>query len=151
MAPAPSKQATPGITGPRKRKASSKITDENFVGAESNIVTKRLKLSADAARADATRAAAAKNRQRQPSVQEVEDDSESEDTVPSNSAPKNPHAILEPANGSDDVQMLGSDPASPFEVFDEDDVGEEVTVAKPETAAEQRSESKQSEKKERKN
>ena len=52
----------------QKRKASSKITDENFVGAESNAVTKRLKLSADTAQAMAI-----KHQQRQ-SVEDVEDE-----------------------------------------------------------------------------
>jgi hypothetical protein len=52
MPPAPTKLAIPlstepEITGKRKRKASSRITDDNFVGAESNAVTKRLKLSAE--------------------------------------------------------------------------------------------------------
>jgi hypothetical protein len=51
MAPAPSKLTMPlstehEITTKRTRKASSKITDENYVGAESNAFTKRLKLSA---------------------------------------------------------------------------------------------------------
>jgi hypothetical protein len=152
MAPAPSKYATPETTAPRKRKASSRITDENFVGAETNIVTKRLKQSADAHRAaaaaaekkqlsvqeddsedilplinlqavlkrsaDAARARALaaiaekKRKQRQPSVQEVDDDLEN--TVPLKTAPKNPHIILEAANGSDDVEMLDSDPVEGF-------------------------------------
>ena len=71
MAPAPSKLAKPltqqlEITAWQKRKALSRITDENFVGAERNIVTKHLKLSADA-----TWAAATKHQQRQPSVEDV--------------------------------------------------------------------------------
>jgi len=49
MAPAQSKLKQTEISGQRKRKVSSKIIDENFVGAESNAVTKRLKLSATAA------------------------------------------------------------------------------------------------------
>jgi hypothetical protein len=137
MAPAQSKLATPLITQPkitaqRKRKASSKITDENFVGAESNAVTKRLKLSADAARA------AVKHRQRQPSVEDAED----EDSRSVNSSPKNPDAILEAADGSDDVEMLDNDAAPALRDFEEDDDDEdEPEVTKPvETAEEQRSE-----------
>jgi hypothetical protein len=136
MAPAQSKHAAPiqpEITAPRKRKASSKITDENFVGAESNVVTKRLKQSADAARD-----AAEKRQQRQPSVQDL--DPEDEDTVPLNNTPKNPRAVLEAANGSDDVEMLDNDPAPPHDSDEDDMYGPEV--AKPiETAEEQRSES----------
>ena len=54
MAPAQSKLARPLVTQPertgqRKRKVSSRITDEKFIGAETNVVTKRLKLSANAA------------------------------------------------------------------------------------------------------
>jgi hypothetical protein len=40
MALAHSKPIYTEITGQRKRKPSSRITDENFVGAESNVVTK---------------------------------------------------------------------------------------------------------------
>jgi len=73
MALAQSKLATPltmqsEIMAQWKRKASSKITDENFVGAESNAVTKCLKLSADTAWAMAI-----KHQQRQ-SVEDVEDE-----------------------------------------------------------------------------
>jgi hypothetical protein len=109
MAPAPSKHATE-ITAPRKRKASSNITDDNFVGAESNVFTKRLKKSADA---DTARAAAAaeKHQKRQPSVQDETDDDDT-DTVPLNSSPKNPNVVLEAANGSDDdIEMDDEEPA----------------------------------------
>jgi hypothetical protein len=50
MAPASSKLAVPFIAEHethRKRTVSKRITDENFVGAESNTFTKRLKLTAD--------------------------------------------------------------------------------------------------------
>jgi hypothetical protein len=49
MAPAQSKLAAAQpeiVPGQQKRKASSRITDENFVAAESNAVTKCLKLLA---------------------------------------------------------------------------------------------------------
>ncbi len=59
MAPSFSKLSQPQITGSRKRTASSRITDENFIGAESNAVTKRLKLSATG-KGDTSRAAAVK-------------------------------------------------------------------------------------------
>lgn len=115
----PSKRAT----APRKRKASSRITDEDFVGAESNAVTKRLKQSADA-----TRAAAAKHQKRQPSVVDLDEDTD--DDAPLNNPPKNPHSIIEAANGSDDVVMLDNLNAAP-----------ELHVEDVETAEEQRSES----------
>jgi len=104
-------------TAPRKRKASHKITDKNFVGTESNVVTKRLKLSADAARAASLAA------KRKPSVQDDDDD---EDTLPLNIPPKNPQAILEAADGSDDsdVEMLDKDPAPEDSVADEPEVAE---------------------------
>jgi len=122
----------PEITAQWKRKASSKITDENFVGAESNAVTKCLKLSADAAQV------AVKHWQRQPLVEDAED----EDSRSVNSSPKNPNAILEAANGSDDVEMLDNDTAPALGDFEEDDDGEdEPEVTKPvETAEEQCSE-----------
>lgn len=102
---------------PRKRKASSKITDKNFVGAESNVVTKRLKQSADAARAASLAA------KRKPSVED-EDDDENTVTLPVNIPPRNPQAILEAANGSDDVEMLDIDPAPEDLVADESEVAE---------------------------
>ena len=136
MAPAQSKLAASLATGPptttqRKRKASSKITDNNFVGAETNAVTKRLKLSADAARA-----ASVKRRQRQPSVEDIDD----EDSVPANSSPKNPNTLLEAVDGSDDIEMLDN-PTPGLE--DDDDKGEdEPEVSKPiETAEAQRGKS----------
>ena len=84
MAPAPSKLAVPvttqtRITAGQKRKASSRITDENFVGPESNTFTKCLKLSASAAQPTSV-----KNQQRQLSVEEVED----KDRVSANHSPK---------------------------------------------------------------
>ena len=139
MAPAQSKVLQPEITGQRKRKASSRITDENFVGAESNVVTKRLKLSAEAAQA-----AAIKRQQRQPSVEDDED----QDSTPTNNPPKNPNCLLEAADGSDDnVEMLDDDPAPPLEAtepYDDDmeDDDDEPEITKPvETAAAQRGES----------
>ena len=139
MAPAQSKLATPltmrpEITAQQKRKASSKITDENFVGAESNTITKRLKLSADTAWAMAI-----KHRQRQSSVEDVED----EDSTSMNSSPKNPNAILEAADRSDDVEMLDNNMALALEDFEEGDDGEdEPELTKPvETAEEQLCES----------
>ena len=57
-----------------------------------------------------------------------------------NSTPKNPNAILEAADGRDDVEMVDNDPAPAFEDFEEDE--DELEVTKPiETAEEQRSES----------
>ena len=139
MAPAPSKLAVPlamepEITVQRKRKASSKITDKNFVGAESNAVTKRLKLSADTAHA-----ASAKHRRRQSPVEVIED----EDSAPVDSSPKNPNALLEAVDGSDDVETLGDHPAPALKDIEEDDDDEdELEVTKPvETAEAQRGES----------
>jgi hypothetical protein len=132
-------QPQTGKTSQRKRKASSKITDDNFLGAESNVVTKRLKQSADAARA-AT--AAEKHRKRQPSVQDSE---EEDDTVPFNIAPKNPHTILEAASASgpgstddDDVDMYMSDNlapmAQPEDIKENRDLDEDVSEPEPDEA-----------------
>jgi hypothetical protein len=73
MAPAQSKPVAIPITQyeGRKRKVSYKITDENFVGAESNAVTKRLKQAAAAA--ETARATAEKCKQRESSVEDDED------------------------------------------------------------------------------
>lgn len=132
MAPKPSKHVNsaaiqPDIAATRKRKVSSKITDNNFVGAESNAVTKRLKQSAGTT---AAAAAAVKHQNRQPSVQDdVDSDS---DIVPLNNPPRTPNADLDAADGTDDVEMADNDPD-----LDEDT----PEVAKPiETAKEQLSE-----------
>jgi hypothetical protein len=133
MAPAQPKLTTPLITQhdiKRKRKASYKITDKNFVGAESNAVTKRLKLSADA-----TQATAAMKQQRQPSVK----DTDNEDSLNSiSSSPKTPNTVLEAADRSDGVtvETLDSDEdGSESKDLDEDD---DLVITKAvETAKEQ--------------
>jgi hypothetical protein len=137
MAPAQSKIAPVIVTGQRKRKASSKITDENFVGAERNAVTKCLKLSADA---DKSR----KLQKRQASVEDVED----EDKTPVNHLPKNPSALIEAddGGGNDDAAMLDSDDPAPLEGIepygeDNEDDDEELEIIKPETAEAQRGKS----------
>jgi hypothetical protein len=141
MAPVQSKLTQPEISGQRKRKVSSRITDENFVGAESNAVTKRLKLSANAGLAQT---ASAKRQQRQASVEDVEDESD----IPMNNPPKNPNVLLETADGSeDDVEMLEDDPppledTEPYGEDDDDDDDEPEIVEKPiETAEAQRGKS----------
>jgi hypothetical protein len=138
MAPAPSKLAAPltqtRITAGWKRKASSRITDENFVGPESNTFTKRLKLSANAAQPTSV-----KHRQRWPSVEEVKD----EDRVSANHSPKNPNTLLEASDDTDDVEMLDNDSAPSLEEVeddDDDDYEPEVTTPK-ETAEKQLGES----------
>ncbi len=143
MAPSHSKLSQPEITGPRKRTASSRITDENFTGAESNVVTKRLKLSATGNRGT-SRAAAVKPQQRQASFEDADD----EDSTPVNNPPKNPKRLLEAADGSDDIEMPDDDPPPALEDTepygaDDDDDDDEPEVAKPvETAEAQRGESK---------
>ena len=136
MAPSHSKLSQPEITGPRKRKASSKITDENFIGAESNVVTKWLKLLAKE-KHDTARAAAVKPQQRQASVVDAND----EDSTLMNNPPKNPTRVLEAADGSDDIEMLDGDPPTgPY--GDENNGDDESKVTKPvETAEAQRGES----------
>ena len=114
MAPAPSKPVKllttqPERTTQRKRKVSSKITDENFEGAEHNAFTKCLKLSVDAARAVAIK------QQCQPLVEEDED----EDRELVNNSPKNLKALLEAADGSDSVEMLDEDLAPGLEDVDD--------------------------------
>jgi hypothetical protein len=126
MAPAPSKLAPPLTTQPertgqRKRKVSSRITDENFVGAESNIVTKRLKQASDAARA-----AAVKHHQRQLSVEDVEE----EDSARGKNSPKEASSRAE------------SDPASvPGNAEESDDNDEPKLIEPVETADKQRGKS----------
>ena len=142
MAPSFSKLSQPQITGSRKRTASSRITDENFIGAESNAVTKRLKLSA-IGKGDTSRAAV-KPRQRQASVEDVDD----KESTPVNNPPKNPNSLLEAANGSDDIEMPDDDPPAledtePYgeDDDDDDDDDDEPEVTKPvETAEAQRGE-----------
>ena len=107
MAPAQSKIARPLATQPkkkgsRKRKVSSRLMDENFVGPESNVVTKRLKLSANA-----TWAAGSKTAKRHASVEDVEDD----DNILVNDSQKNPNALLEAVDGSDDDVDMDPVPA----------------------------------------
>lgn len=104
--------------GSRKRKVSSKVMNENFVGAETNAVIKRLKLSAKALPA-ASRTAA----KRHASVEDVEDD----DNILVNDSPKNPNAILEAVDGDDNI---GDDEESNNVVDDE------VEIATPEETAE---------------
>ena len=134
MAPAQSRLTTPLITQHDikwKRKASYKITDKNFVGAKSNAVTKRLKLSAD----DATQAAAAIKRRRQSSVKDTDDENSSNST---SSSPKAPNTILEAADRSDDVtvETLDSDEdgTKSKDSEEEDDL---VVIRHVETAKEQ--------------
>lgn len=136
MAPTPSKITNPLITQHdirRKRKASYKITDKNFVGAESNAVTKRLRLSADAAQA-----VAEKQLQRQSRV-----DSEDIDNNDSTSVNSSPKGLLEvadtPADTSDDVEMLNNHLVSDSEECEGGDKGEGTNPV--ETAEEERSES----------
>jgi hypothetical protein len=140
MAPTPPSNFTaPGhttrtqINEHRKRKASSRITDENFVGAESNAFTKRLKQSANT-----TRTASVKHKKRQLSVKDVED----EDSASVNSSLTNPNAILEAADRADysasslAVSVLDDDSD------DDDSEDEPKVVDKPvETAGAQRGES----------
>lgn len=124
MAPAQSKIARPLAPQPKKkgswkRKVSSRLKDENFVGAETNVVTKRLKLSANA-----TQAAGSKAAKCQASVEDVEDD----DNILVNDSPKNPNALLEAVDGSDD--NVDMDPAPALE--DDDDDNEEPEIIMPE-------------------
>jgi hypothetical protein len=137
MAPAQSKLLQPGISGQRKRKPSTRITDENFEGAESNAVTKRLKLSAAT-----TQAKTVKRQQRQASVEDIED----EDGTSVNNPPRNPNALLEAADGSDD-EVEQDDPARALEEVepygDDDNDDEEPEITEPvETAEAQRGQSK---------
>jgi hypothetical protein len=139
MAPTQSKLAQPEISGPRKRKVSSRITDENFVGAESNVVTKRLKLSALSANAGHVQAASVERQQRQQrqaSVEDVEDQSD----VPVNNPPENPNAVLEAADESDEDVEDNPPPLEdtvPYgEDDDEDDEDEPEIVKKPIETAE---------------
>ena len=129
MAPVQSKLSQPGITGQRKRKPSTRITDENFVGAESNAVTKRLKLSAAN---PTTQAKTVKQRPRQASVEDIED----EDSIPVNNPPKNPNTLLEAVDGNEDGIEIEDDPAPALEdtkpYGDDDDEDDEDDDEEPE-------------------
>ncbi len=126
MAPAQSKLSQPEISRPRKRKVSSKIIDEDFVGVESNAVTKRLKLLANVARAAPT-----KQQKQLASVEDVEDESD----VPINIPPKKPNAVLEATNGSDDDITIATNPAPPLvKVDSEVDDDNDAEVTQSETA-----------------
>jgi len=110
--------------GLRKRKVSSKVMDENFLGAETNAVTKRLKLSANALPA-ASRTAA----RRHASVEDVEDD----DNILVNDSPKNPNALLEAVDGDDNIDMISSSDGDDKESNnDEDDEAEIEETAEAE-------------------
>jgi len=113
MVPAQSKLARPLAMQPErmgqwKRKVSSRITDENFVGAKTNMVTKQLKLSANA-----TGVASVAVKQRQASVEDGDDDDE---IMSVNNPPKNPNVLLEAADRSDDNDDM--DPAPELEDTD---------------------------------
>jgi len=133
MAPAPLKLVVPPPpplamqtkTTARKRKPSSRMVDENFIGAESNPVTKCLKLSANAAQAGSVKCYS-----RQPSVEDVED----EGGTSENSSPKSPNALLKATDGSDDFKMLDKDPALTLEDFEEDDEDGQEVLTPVETA-----------------
>jgi len=76
---------------------------------------------------------AIKHRQRQ-SVEDVKD----EDSTSMNSSPKYPNAILEAADGSDNVEMLDNNMAPALEDFEEgDDDEDEPELTKPIEAAEE--------------
>ena len=190
IAPAPTILAMPPstepeITGKRKRKVSSRITDDNFIGAESNAVTKRLKLSAEknvarrskepektarrkastsvsmdntnvtmtknhlVSSSDGTKhslkssSAASHTLKRQQKHHSSVEDIEEEDT-PVNCSPKNPNALLEAADGSDDIdiEFLDVHRAPALQQSGEEDDEEEGEEAEHvETAEEQRRES----------
>lgn len=127
MAPAQSKLAQPERLGQRKRKVSSRIMDDSFVGAETNVVTKRLKLSANT-----THIGSVALKQRQASVEEVDDNE-----VQVNYPPNNPNNLLEPADDSDDGP--GSEPQD-TEPGEEGDSNDELEIIPMETAEAQRGE-----------
>ena len=92
--------------------------DENFVGAETNAITKHLKLSAKALPAASHTAAKC-----HASVKDVEDD----DNILVNDSPKNPNALLEAVDGDDNI---GDDEES------NNVVNDEVEITTPEEMAE---------------
>ena len=75
-----------------KRKVSTRIIDENFVSAKTNVVTKWFKLSANA-----TSVASIAVKQRQASVEDDNDD----EIMSVNNPPKNPNVLLKATDGSD--------------------------------------------------
>jgi hypothetical protein len=120
MASTSSKLKPPERETQRKRKASYKFTDKNYIGAESNAVTKRLKLSADAAQAEAAG--------QQSLIKDTNDEDNTEDSSPRSIS------TLEATTERDNVGTLDDDPALLLE-----DVDEKAATVK--TAAQERSES----------
>ena len=115
MAPAPSKlartQTQPQQSSSRKR-TSSKVTS-----AKSNATAKCLKPSTKITQ----------HRPRQPSVEDVDDESD----LLVNNSPKNPAILLEAADGiDDDVEMVDNDPAPQLEDFEDEDGDEEPKQSK---------------------
>lgn len=156
MAPAPLKHAAPlttqsnlEIVGQRKRKVSSIITDENFVGAESNVVTKRLRANAAQAHQNVAAKNVAVGRQSQASVEDTidEDDSPVNNSLKSSSL----NTVIEAMDrsGNSNVELLDNDP----EVKDAEEDAKEYSVdgdedneeaKSPETPREQHGKSKHS-------
>ena len=117
----------------QKRKVSSRITAENFVSTKTNVVTKQLKLSANA-----TGVASMAVKQRQASVEDGDDDDE---IMSVNNPPKNPNVLLDATDGSDDDDDI--DPAPELEnteLYGEDDDNDndndELKIIKPIETAE---------------
>ena len=77
---------------------SSKFTDKNFVGAESNVVIKQLKLSANCEKA--TEVAVVKPQIWWASVE----DSDDQDSAPVNIPPKSPNVLLEVDDANVEIQ-----------------------------------------------
>jgi hypothetical protein len=98
-------------------------TAKSFVDADRNSGTKHLELLADGT------ARAVKHQRTHSTVEDVE-----EDDIPVNLSPKNPNALLEAADGSNNVEMPNPTLQSSGEDDDED--GEGITKA-VETAEEQ--------------
>jgi hypothetical protein len=137
MAPASSKLAVPFIAEHethRKRTVSKRITDENFVGAESNAFTKRLKLTADNAGAASLKWKQTKSL--------VDKDSKTKE-----SSPETPSSTIEAAaSRRDDTDR--SDDADRSDVTDTEELGDgeteceaEMNAETAETPEEQRGES----------
>jgi hypothetical protein len=136
MAPAHSKITPPLRTQhetQRKRKLSKKITDEDFVGAESNAFTKRLKLAANNA---------LKRQQTQSSVDDIEDEDRNSSLKACSTieaVDKSDDIDIEAADKSDDVGIKEQYNVDSEEEGDGDDP--KVVTNQVETAEEQRGES----------
>jgi hypothetical protein len=102
------------VSGPRKRKLSTKVATNSDPAAErkkQKLVSKKQGTKPAPTKKRNTTKPVAKpaQQQRQPSIEEIEDESDHNTSVP----PRNPLNILEAADGSDDDVVISLAPRNP--------------------------------------